>query len=116
MALLVLSACAPAPAASPSLTASQMPTVAVTPTPTLSEQQQAAGGLIGKFYEVQNQIANNYEVPLESLYQVAGGELAQERLPELQRMRAAEASDGSGCTRGAPSEGRDAAVRGRGLC
>ena len=86
-ALTVLSGCAPessTPTPTPTIPS---PTVAPTPTPTLSVDQAQAARVVTNFYEVQNQVASNYEIPLEAFYGVASGDLAADVLKEYQQLR-----------------------------
>ncbi|WP_282006934.1 hypothetical protein [Propioniciclava sinopodophylli] len=50
------------------------------------DQAQAAR-VVTNFYEVQNQVASNYEIPLEAFYGVASGDLAADVLKEYQQLR-----------------------------
>lgn len=88
-ALTVLSGCAPessTPTPTPTILS---PTVAPTPTPSLSMDQAQAARVVTNFYEVQNQVASNYEIPLNTFYDVATGELVAERLKTYQQYRGA---------------------------
>ena len=89
VAVLALPGCTEpqVPTPGPTPTASTTHTPTPSPTPALSAEQQAAATAVVRFYEVADQIGTHPEVDLNSLYEVSGGDLAQEYLADLQMMR-----------------------------
>lgn len=94
--LVALVGCSPV--ATPAATASPSPsatatTASVTPTATQSYSagEQEARELVGvRYYEVQDQVASDYTVSLNALYQVMGTPLVEKQLSLLQKNRVAK--------------------------
>lgn len=87
--LVAVAGCAPLPSGSPTPSPTPILTSSPTPTPTLSSEQVRASEAVANLYDVQNQVATNQEVKLDSFYTVAAGALVQDRLKEYQQLRAA---------------------------
>lgn len=89
--MLALSAgCATTPSVPDSPTSPSMIPATPSPTPTLSSDEKAAGEVVIAFYRALNRVASDPNVPLDTLYNVAGGELVAERLKIYQQSRAAK--------------------------
>lgn len=86
---LALTGCITTPEPTPTPEPTTPPPASPTPspTPTLSTAQEAAAATVKKFYEITDQIASTPEVDINSLYEVSGGDVAEEYLKDLQMMR-----------------------------
>lgn len=69
----------------PTPTPAPSPTPTSTPTTTLTAGQQDAARVVERYYEILDQIALDKNVPLDSLYQAASGEVARAQLRGLQQ-------------------------------
>lgn len=88
----VLSAgCTPVVVPSPTPSVSSSPSATATPSPTLSlnAMQRQAADVVVRFYDVQDQVGADFEVPLNALNEVAARDLVAERLKLFQQYRIA---------------------------